>query len=178
MKTEEMKKAWIIWEFAKERMLDELEYWDVTKLTEAPEGQWNSLQVLEHVMLSEKGCLEYMLKKTASGHEALDIMGEEQIKNSATLNEKLASDQKWKAPDAMPDPSGDASLSEMIVAWDELHSKYEKFLRQLDEAFYDRLVFRHPYAGPLSLEQTFEFLTEHINHHMHQLKRLKASHEA
>lgn len=178
MKTEEIKKQWIIWEFAKERMLDELEYWDFENLTKAPKGEWNGLQILEHVMTSEQGCLAYMMKKTSSGYEDLAKVGEEEIKNSKILNEKLASDEKWKAPEVLPEPKGEASLSQMIQQWDEIHSKFEKFLRQLDVNFYDRLIFRHPFTGMLNLEQTFDFLTEHINHHMHQLKRLKATHEA
>jgi hypothetical protein len=40
--------------------------------------------------------------------------------------------------------------------------------------FYDRLVFKQPVAGMITLEGTLDFLNAHLRHHFIQLERLRA----
>ena len=37
----------------------------------------------------------------------------------------------------------------------------------------EKLIFKHPYAGRIDLDQTVAFLANHIEHHMYQIQRIK-----
>lgn len=133
---------------------------------------WNVSQVLEHVIVSERGTLGYMIKKTSSGWEEMEIATEENADQATKLHDALVSDKKWAAPSVLPEPIGERALEDQVAFWDGVRSKYHEFLGELDPNFYGRQVFRHPYAGRLNLWQTLDFLTNHIVHHKHQIKRM------
>lgn len=134
--------------------------------------RWNVSQVLEHVIVSERGTLGYLIKKTSSGWEDLPIGTEENAHESIKLHDALVSDKKWAAPSILPEPLGERSFEDQFAFWDGIRAKYEEFLGALDPNFYDREVFRHPFAGRLTLWQTLDFLTNHIVHHKYQINRM------
>lgn len=138
-----------------------------------PNGKtWNVSQVLEHVIVSERGTLGYMIKKTSSGWEEIEIATEEHAHEATKLHDALVSDKKWAAPSVLPKPTGERTLEHQFAFWNGVRSKYHEFLGGLDANFHVRQVFRHPYAGKLNLWQTLDFLTNHIVHHKHQIKRM------
>ena len=60
----------------------------------------------------------------------------------------------------------------MLEFWSGMAKKIDEFVENLDEDYYERQVFKHPYAGRLNLYQTLEFLANHYHHHQHQLRRM------
>ncbi len=138
-----------------------------------PSGGWNILQVLEHVIISETGTLGYMKKKTAAPWSEIPQANDDHSAKATQLNEALKSEKRWKAPDVLPEPSGSQSLDNMVNYWDGLRAEYQAFLSDLDPAYYDRTIFRHPFSGPLDLYQTLDFLGNHILHHQYQVERIK-----
>lgn len=159
---------------AKTRFLDQLKSFSAEKLsTITKDGGWSPLEILEHVIITEASSLGYMVKKTQSGWEGLEISTVEHKNSADKLHDALISDHKWQAPDLLPSPKGEMTLEEMLVQWDELRTKLDLFIESVDPQYLDRLVLKHPYAGRLNLLQTLDFLTHHIFHHMHQLDRVK-----
>ena len=140
-----------------------------------PESGWNMLQVMEHVITSEQGTFGYLEKKTQAPHEELPLTDEAMSENGDKLKKALLSDSRWKAPQVLPDPTGAQSFENMSTYWDNLRNQYFKFLNELDEHYYDRQVFKHPFSGRLNLYQTLEFQINHIVHHGYQIERLKTS---
>jgi hypothetical protein len=136
-------------------------------------GGWNPVQICEHVITSEYGTLNYMKKKILGGWESLELTGASNSKAASQLHDSLISDKRWTAPAVLPEPLGQTDLDELLDNWTALRVKYDVFLDKLPVEFYDRLLFKHPYAGRLNLWQTMDFLTHHIYHHMHQLDRVK-----
>lgn len=171
--TEEVKGAFERMALNRSRMLAELANWKEEDLQKHEAGQWNALQVVDHVITSEKGTLGYLMKKTQANPDELPQKGMEQVAAGSKLNAALKTDRKWKAPDVLPQPKGDRSLEEMAAYWEGLQGKIVAFVSSLDSAFDDKLIFRHPIAGPLDLKDTIDFLANHIDHHMHQLERIK-----
>ncbi len=155
-------------------MISELETWSEQDLRFKPNGAWNALQVVDHIINSEKGTLGYMMKKTMAKVKELPTRGEVEQSAADQLNAALKSDRKWKAPDVLPDPSDNRSLKEMVAYWEGLQLKMREFTSNLDAAYDDKLIFRHPLSGRLDMEQTVTFLANHIEHHMHQIERIKA----
>lgn len=170
---DDIHAQWSAMEMQKASFLAFIETWSEDELRFAPEGQWNSLQILEHLMLSEAGTLSYLLKKTQASPEELPDSDAEQDKNGTALNTALKSQAKFKAPPILGDPGAGRSLDVLAAEWLRLRKKWREFLEQLDPAYQHRQVFRHPMVGPLNLEQTLAFIGNHILHHRYQLERLK-----
>jgi len=137
-----------------------------------PENGWNMLQVMEHIIWSEKGTLEYMKRKTQAPWADIEKTTDEENKRSAQLNAALISDKQWKAPDVLPSPTGAQSFENMSSYWENVRNEYVAFLADLDTNYHHRLIFKHPLSGRLNLYQTMEFLNSHIAHHVHQIKRI------
>jgi len=154
-------------------LLAELDGMSPKQLAASQNESWSAVQVIEHIMWSETGTLGYMKKKTSSGWEGLLLASEEENLKSSMLNNRLASDERYKAPAILPDPEGKKTLQELVNDWNLLREDIVKFVNDLDENFYDRLVFKQPIAGPLSLFQTLQFLNHHMRHHIPQIKRIK-----
>lgn len=161
---------------AKQRFLNMIGDWTAEELRFRPDGEgWNALQIMDHIILSERGTLAYMMKKTSSGWEDIPVATEENAHNSGKLDDALISPSKWKAPSVMPDPTDDRELEEVIQYWHGLRIKFGEFVTQLPPEFHERQVFRHPYAGRLNLYHTLSFLSKHIDHHCHQIERITAT---
>jgi|AntRauTorcE11897_2_1112592.scaffolds.fasta_scaffold35355_1 uncharacterized damage-inducible protein DinB len=161
-------------EKSKNDMLSFLSQWSEEELNQKSEdNSWSALQVVEHVMGSEKGTLGYMKKKTQAAPEDLPEATEENRLASIQLNEVLKSTKRYKKPDAVPDPEGNFSFDQYSSEWNKLHLAYRDFFENLDNDYLDRQIFRHPFSGMLSVRQTIDFLINHITHHKHQLQRIK-----
>jgi hypothetical protein len=137
-----------------------------------PENGWNMLQVMEHVIWSENGTLQYMKRKTQAPWADIELATDEENKQSNQLNSALKSEKRWKAPEVLPDPTGAQSFENMVAYWDNLRNDYLEFLGSLDANYHNRLIFKHPFSGRLNLFQTMEFLNSHIVHHVHQINRI------
>jgi len=160
---------------ARDRFLEELSMLEGEGVSHTPIEGWSALQVMEHIMSSERGTLGYLMKKTSSGWEILEAAGLEEIAAGEALVQRLESPERFKAPSVLSEPVGAESLESVTAAWDALREDFEVFLFSLDEEFYPRLVFRQPAAGPIHLFHTLEFLRSHIDHHIPQLVRIRES---
>jgi uncharacterized damage-inducible protein DinB len=157
-------------------MLKMIEGWSDEDLKYKPnKGSWNVLQILDHIILSEKGTLGYMMKKSRSGWQELPKSAHEHEHSSLKLDHALSSSERWQAPSVLPDPSDDRPIENVVSYWYGFRQKLDAFVEQLDPEFYERQIFRHPYAGRLNLFQTLSFLTKHIDHHTFQIERLSKS---
>jgi len=162
----------------KSKFLSEIDSWPEQSLHTAPEGHWNALQIIDHIMMSERGVLGYMMKKTSSGWETIEATNEEHDRMSQALNERLQGREQYKIPAVLTEPVVIQSYEAICMNWSELRNKMNAFMQSLDEEFYHRQIFNQPAAGKLNLYQTLHFLMNHIHHHMYQLERLKAFHNA
>lgn len=172
---ESIAPLWAALEEEKKKFLDELNGWSAARRAQKPAKGWNALQVMEHVMIAETGTLAYMKKKTQSGWQVLEPTGEEQIKASREVNQWLRSGKSYEAPSVLPEPTGEFDYAQAVMKWNALRSEMKVFFESLTPEYYDRLLFRQPFAGLLNLYQTLEFMTYHLEHHIPQLHRIKAA---
>ncbi|MFY7708376.1 MAG: DinB family protein [Flavobacteriales bacterium] len=159
---------------AKYQALQYFEGLNSEQVNSAPEGEWSMVQVIEHVLFSEGGTLGYMMKKTSSGFDSLDRVGDTERLAQTALVKRLDSGERYKAPAILPDPTGGASLAELNFKWDEIRNQLNAFVSSVPEEFYDRLMFKQPVAGMITLEGALDFLNSHLRHHFAQLERLRA----
>lgn len=168
-----LEDAFSLLEKEKENIVKEISGFERETRIRRPANGWNMLQVMEHIITSEAGTLEYMKRKTLAPAEEIPMAGEQGAAGSQQLNSALRSEKKWKAPDVLPDPTGTQSLENMIAYWDALRGQYRNFIGALDPAYYERAIFKHPISGRLDLFQTLAFLTNHIVHHRYQVDRIR-----
>lgn len=160
-------------EEAKASFLSMIASWPTERLMASPDEGWNALQIVEHLIMSENGTLEYLNRKAQAAAEELEAAGEQEAEVSRKLNLALKSDQRWEAPAVLAPPRGDQPLTRLEEQWSDLRGRWKKFLEELPEAYHNKKMFRHPLAGRLNIEQTLSFVEHHIKHHVHQLRRLK-----
>lgn len=79
---------------------------------------------------------------------------------------------KVKAPKFLKPPQGTTSLKEWSTIWNKERELFKNTVENLNERQLRKMVFKHPAAGSMSMYHTILFLTTHIKHHLHQIKRI------
>lgn len=159
------------------RLLNEMSKYNDEQLFQPPaEGAWSPVQVLQHLILAESGSLRYLRKKTSGGLSGIPKSNFGTWLRMQLLNLYLDLPIKFKAP-----KSAGAESFEPVASFAEAADKYRKireelrsFLESLPEEAFRLEVYRHPYAGRMSLAGMLVFFDEHFNRHEGQiLKQLK-----
>ena len=81
---------------------------------------------------------------------------------------------KFKAPKAVSNPPI-TSLEELETDWTESRKRLRAFLDQYPEKWRNKAVYKHAILGRINLEDGLEFYSEHLGHHMRQLKRIESA---
>ncbi len=155
-----------------QRELDRLsKYSEQEILTQFEENSWSVNQVLQHLLTIERQVLIYMKKKMLDPklHTA-SFRNWWKLQLTILL---LRSPLKFKAPAKVADIPNSGSLEELKVAFAKTRKDMEEFIYALPSEYHNKLLFRHPRSGMLSLNQTISFLHSHWVHHRAQLKTLE-----
>lgn len=140
--------------------------------THAPAGKWSIAQIVTHLLASEKLSIAYMRKKSL-GIERLNDSG---LKHAIMLGVLKISQRipfRYKAPRVIVENTPAAfSKVDAIRQWNDVRVDLKKFLESIAQQHTKRLIFKHPIAGMLNAKQAMDFMHEHINHHLPQIKRL------
>ena len=166
--TDELQRHWSAFENAKERMLSLISVLSEEQAHAQPLSGWSAVQVIEHILYSEKGTLGYILKKTSSGWESLEDQEDAHRTNARALHDRLRSDEKYPAPAILPEPTNTLAVAEVLTEWLSIRTQWSEWLASVDPTFEHKLIFKQPAAGMLTLADTLTFLTLHIEHHMPQ----------
>ncbi len=140
-----------------------------------PAAGWSIAQVVEHLIASEGGTLGYMKKKSSGGWDVLDEATAEHHEKSTAINTRLESDERYKAPDVLPEPGNSTSITDLLQKWNALREELEVFLLTIEATHFNKLVFRQPAAGMLTIIHALEFMDAHLRHHLPQIKRIQQS---
>jgi hypothetical protein len=133
-------------------------------------GRWSALQVLHHVVEAEAGTLGYVRKKMQAGPE-LPRSGLASRLRGATLRLALALPLRFRAPAVAASVPGSIDPDALRDRWAEVRRGWQELLDGFPAELEDRLVFRHPVAGRLSLADTLAVLQAHLEHHLPQVRR-------
>lgn len=142
-----------------------------------PQSGWSVLQILDHILLSEAGTLRYMKNKTAHT-KAFKKPTPVSYVRFALLTTALRSPFRFRAPEGVKPPEKEPlpSLEELLTQWAQVREEFRAFLEQFPEGQENKLVFRHPLAGRLTLLHTLSFMKDHLSRHVRQIrKRLNGS---
>jgi len=158
------------------KLLKELEVHSDDLLNQQPPGGgWSALQVMQHLMRSEMLSRKYLEKKLSFQPE-LKKAGIVTGLRGWMLNFYLRAPFKFKAPDNVDENSFPirADLSELADQWLEERRTLRRFLEQQPAELFEKEVYRHPFAGRLSLAGMVHFFDGHFRRHREQIRRTLA----
>lgn len=154
-------------------LLDELEGLDENLLnTQILEGKWSINQHIAHLILVDRVTMGYVQHKLKKKEDLTPSSLSNHIK-SFLLKLALQSGRKYKAPAPVATVPDTAILSDLRKEWDDVRFTLEDVLTETPDDLLDKCLFKHPFAGPLTLPQTLTFLQDHFDHHLRIIQQLK-----
>lgn len=124
--------------------------------------EWSLTEVVQHLALVSEAMLR-------SGRQRDESSPSLEHDGFAKLQSVLRSGSKRKAPT-------DRIVPRPGVTWEEAVANarggLERWRDSLTSGRMDDMSYPHPHAGELSSEQTVQFLSEHLDHHVAQVDRL------
>lgn len=155
-------------------LFEKLEIYDASHLNKRPaDGGWSALQVLHHLILAETASLGYV-KKKLSFNPVLDKAGLRAAWRLFVVDFYFRLPIKFKAPEgvdsnALPEKS---DMAPTKGQWQAQRQQLRQFLSHLSEEHFDRELYKHPFAGKMTLLQMLRFFRMHIKRHESQIDRV------
>jgi uncharacterized damage-inducible protein DinB len=137
-------------------------------------GGWSILEILGHLRLVEQGSLAYLRKKLQDP-AAIPRADFRSALRLGLIAAVLRSPLRLKAPERVARPPADTTFAEARREWDEVRRGWRDLVEGFPPELVGRAVYRHPFAGRLTLAHTLGFLAEHFRHHRRQIDRLRAA---
>ena len=139
------------------------------------EDEWSMLEVMEHILISEGGILKLFEK-----YPPLESTYKMSLKSKATnfmLSKLYKSSKKVKLPMKSLAPKGNQPFGEMLQQSNGYNEAFLAHIKGFPDDKMKLSVFKHPVSGGMTMENTIDFLSDHIVHHLHQLDRIIAHHQ-
>ncbi|MFZ4427047.1 MAG: DinB family protein [Saprospiraceae bacterium] len=136
-------------------------------------GEWSPIQVLQHLLLSERGSLNYLKKKISSGLQAIPPATLLTSVRFLLFRAFLALPIKVKAPKAISEESFPEvdSIDAVADEYHKLRQDFKALLTSLPEEAFSLEIFRHPRAGKITLAGLIQFFELHFKRHEKQIQR-------
>jgi len=139
-----------------------------------PSGnQWSMLDVVEHLAEVEAGINKLHIKYPPNQGTKKTTLKNEFYCHLFHIFFRLPT--KVKAPATLEAPQGKLSLKEWSTMWNKERLIFKNTIENLNDSQLDKMVFKHPAAGPMNMYHTILFEDNHIKHHLHQIKRITKS---
>jgi uncharacterized damage-inducible protein DinB len=162
-------------ESGRRTLLDSLAGLSDADVRRAPaEGAWSIVQVLGHLTRSDEATLTYLRKKMQAP-AAIPPAGPMSWVRMVAVAAVLRSPVRRKAPSLTANPPAAVGLEEARARWDRVRADWTAFLEAFPPELLGRAVFRHPFAGRMSIAHTLGFMQEHQRHHARQIARVRAA---
>jgi uncharacterized damage-inducible protein DinB len=129
--------------------------------------RWSLLQVLQHIVLGEKGMRLSECELRDNPIRGLLKPG----KLIEVVRDLLDRDVPVDVPDARLEPDGKTSLSELFERWEEERRLMADLLETVSSETRETVMFSHPAAGPMPAEETLDLALSHFDHHQRQIER-------
>lgn len=135
------------------------------------EEKWSVVQILNHILESETGTTKYIRKKLKTPDALKAINFKSKLKGSLLML-ALKSSFKFKAPKVLGEPSNETPIEELLEKWNNTRTFLKQTIQNFPEELLEKQIFKHPKSGHMNIFQTLDFLNNHLNHHIVQIKKL------
>jgi hypothetical protein len=159
-------------EINRQSLFDKLDSIDDDVRTFRPDAKsWSILQVCLHLIVSEELSLLYLNKKLQYKSKIAPA-GISSSLRSFSLNLVLRFPFRLSAPQRVSEFPKNLDWITLKDRWVNVREGMKKRLATIPEDMKDKLVYKHPSVGRLSLYQMLTFFRTHINRHENQISRL------
>ena len=136
---------------------------------------WSVLEIIQHMMIAEKGSLAYVKKKT-SYPDSLNKAG---ISNRWRIFQMylfLHLPIKVKAPAVVAADKfrQDVTLETLLTEWKTNRAELNEFLENAPADWLNKLTYRHGFAGRITFDGMLLFFRDHFVRHRKQIDRTLA----
>ena len=133
---------------------------------------WSILDILDHLVKVESATLKMVRDNQADGHPIAlkDRLGALMVTTVMKTNIRVKVPQQA----TMVLPTDVAGTAEIFDRWNNLRVSMAALLGELEGRQLRVGLFRHPIGGWMNMAQTLGFLSAHLQHHVHQINRVKA----
>jgi hypothetical protein len=144
------------------------------------EDDWSAMDNLHHLMRSERLSYGYIRKKL-SFNPKLKKANLSTAWRSWLLSTYLRFPMKFKAPEAVAEEHFPeySTLQEVSEQWKQQRLQLKSYLEDLPEHVFDKELYKHPFAGRVTIRGMVDFFGGHLERHSRQIDRaldkLKAS---
>ena len=157
----------------KNSFLDDLTSWNSAQLgLSCKFGSWSALQVLDHVVRTERGILAEMQEHVLRCNPVPMV---HRVK-SDLLIVLMRSRARVRVPGLVAPvilPGYEPDLLKLTAAWNDSQTQLGQWVGELRENQTAYAGFRHPVSGWMSVLQAVLFLEAHVRHHRYQLERIR-----
>ena len=133
--------------------------------------RWSIVEVVEHLVIAEKGLLEQLATNIPAS--TLDPEAKTPEKHR-TVIKVMERDIEVDVPHASLEPHGNIALEDLCSQWKDIRNKLPGLLAEIKPEKKDDPVFQHPYGGPLDIADTLQFYEVHFDNHMRHIDRILA----
>ena len=137
----------------------------------AAADKWSVVEVVEHLVIADHD----VLNQIAPGDPNPPLDGRARsAENFKTVIKVMERDIPVDVPDERAEPHGRFTLDELLSRWAGIQQKLHGRLAEINSENKDKLVYRHPFAGPLTITETLHFIEVHFDNHMRHIDRILA----
>jgi len=147
----------------RQKLLQRIDNYSEDELSfKAGPDKWSAKEAIEHLVVVEDNFLEQV-----SAHRPVSSLDPDKrsSKNYQIVLKVMRKDVAVDVPHESMEPHGEFSLTELFKRWDAIREKMQALLEEIDEKSEEDLVYEHPYAGPLNIAETLEFIDVHFDNH-------------
>ncbi len=132
------------------------------------ENEWNVLEVLEHIYLTDRTVYRVLSRSSNKTAEKAERFGDEKLNRLIAVSTK-----KMEAPDYIK-PKG---LFHTIGAFEEAFLRMRNTLKTdltTGTLRIDNRVYQHPVLGEMTVSDWLLFLLYHTNRHLAQIRKVSS----
>lgn len=137
----------------------------------APDA-WSAQQVAEHLLLVEQGVLRAV---AVPGREEMEPRTVRNRIGALLVRVVFMAGIRVRVPVRGIQPGGTLALEEIAAQWNAARAEMARFLEGVAPGDLNRALLRHPVAGPMDLRRGLDFLAQHWDHHLRQIRRIRRS---
>jgi hypothetical protein len=132
---------------------------------------WCAIEVLDHIVRAESGTITDVKDGLKHPHP----LGPEERPGIALLDRALRSDERFRIPAGSGTilPDTNTTMPEVLGRWEQARKELRQMLSELAPEDARGGVFKHPFAGWMTVAEVLNHFHAHLYHHTYQLARLE-----
>jgi hypothetical protein len=140
------------------------------------EGAWSIAEVAQHVLHVErevtKAAMKPGVERRGRRRTPRELAGMIAFLAVVRLNFRIRVPQKVAG---RVTPATNPDMETLWSEWRDVHSNLGRHLETVRAENLGDMAFKHPIVGPTSIRGMLPFLLHHFDHHMRQVRRIRAS---